>query len=84
MYKFNTCRGNQTKRDELEVLMNKINTYLKRFSTPLKSRRTQRHNQKEVKGALEKLQKNHIKQFLLGMTLLFRSRDLQMKTQKVL
>ena len=44
MYKFNTCRGNQTKRDELEVLMNKINTYLKRFSTPLKSRRIQRYN----------------------------------------
>ncbi|NLC49613.1 MAG: hypothetical protein GX762_04485 [Bacteroidales bacterium] len=56
MYKFNTCRGDQTKKDKLEVLMNKIDTYLKRFSTPLKTRRTQRKNQKEIEAGFEKVQ----------------------------
>ena len=59
MYKFHTCQGDQTKRDELEVLMKNINITLKHFSTLLKSRKTQLANQraaqKEKDVALEKM-----------------------------
>ena len=60
MYKFQTLRRDQAKRDELEVLMEKIYINLKMFSTPLKSLRTQRANQRtahrEKEATLEKLQ----------------------------
>ena len=59
MYKFHTCQGDQTRRDELEVLMENINITLKHFSTLLKSRKTQLANQraaqKEKDVALEKM-----------------------------
>ena len=67
MYKFNTCRGDQAKRDKLEVLMNKIDTYLKRFSTPLKTRRTQRKNQKEIEAGFEKVQAEPQKALPVGV-----------------